>query len=161
MKIYIVGIVAAGKTTFAKELSEHMGIPFHELDTVVYVQTHSVKRKRSPEEQLQVIREIDRGGDWIIEGTYRESCRCLFDLADRIIFLDPPLRKRLFRIFKRYLKQKLKIEPCHYRSDLHMLRCMYRWTFDFERNRPDFTAMLNNYHEKLVTVADPREFQLD
>jgi len=33
-KIYIVGMVASGKTTFAKNLSKEMGIPFYELDVL-------------------------------------------------------------------------------------------------------------------------------
>ena len=39
-----------------------------------------------------------------------------------------------------------------------MLRCVYQWTFDFERSRPKFTGMLNRYKEKLTTISDPREF---
>jgi len=38
-KIYIVGMVASGKTTFAKNLSKEMGIPFYELDCIVRVKT--------------------------------------------------------------------------------------------------------------------------
>jgi adenylate kinase family enzyme len=35
-KIYIVGIVASGKTTFAKQLSKITGIPWYELDNIVH-----------------------------------------------------------------------------------------------------------------------------
>lgn len=42
--------------------------------------------KRTPDEQVEVIKDIDRTGQWIFEGTNRESHQCLFDMADIIIF---------------------------------------------------------------------------
>ena len=42
----------------------------------------------------EVIRRLDAEGDWIVEGCYRESQKILFDLADQVIFLDPPLHVR-------------------------------------------------------------------
>ena len=154
-RIYIIGIVASGKTTFAKALSAQLGIPHYELDTIVHVDTDAARYKRTPEEQIQVIEEIDKAGDWIIEGTYRASCHCLLDIADYIIFLNTPLWKRIFRIFFRFIKQQLRIEPCHYQSDLKMLRRMYKWTLDFERDRHRFTSMLYGYKEKLHVISKP------
>ncbi|WP_277619935.1 hypothetical protein [Listeria aquatica] len=36
MKIWIIGSVASGKTTLAKELQKELGIPYHELDVFVH-----------------------------------------------------------------------------------------------------------------------------
>lgn len=157
-KIYIIGIVASGKTTFSKELPKSSGIPHYELDSIIHEQTANGRYKRTPEEQVQAIHEIDKTGQWIIEGTYRKSCQCLFDLADYVVFLDTPLWKRLIRIFSRFVKQQLKIEPCLYKSDLRMLRMMYKWTFEFEQNRLEFLAMLSQYQDKLLVISDPRAF---
>jgi len=73
-------------------------------------------------------------------------------MADQIIFLDTPLWKRKFRIFIRYIKQKLGIEKCLYQKDLRMLKKMYQWTKDFESNRDEFNAMLNEYEDKLIII---------
>lgn len=100
-KILISGIVASGKTTLAKRLSEAMNIPWYELDSIVYHQTATERYKRTAEEQIEVINHIDRSGTWIMEGTDRKSYRCLFDMADTVIFLDPPLWKRRIRILTR------------------------------------------------------------
>ena len=35
-KIHIIGSVASGKTTLAKELSRKLAIPYYELDNVVW-----------------------------------------------------------------------------------------------------------------------------
>lgn len=46
-KIYIVGSVASGKTTFAKELSVSLDIPWFELDCIVYQKTENGRYKRT------------------------------------------------------------------------------------------------------------------
>ena len=157
-KIYIVGIVASGKTTMAKLLSKTLNIPFYELDCVVYVKNKNGRYKRTPAEQVQEINRIDKEGNWIFEGTYRESYKCVFDLADEIIFLDPPLRIRKLRILLRYFKQKLRIEPCHYKSDIKMLKLMYKWTNDFELNRQEFENILEMYKDKLIRISRINEY---
>jgi hypothetical protein len=156
-KIYIIGIVASGKTTMAKQLSRQLNIPWYELDNIVYHQTDAGRSKRSPEEQQRIIADMDREGGWIFEGVDRSSYSCLYELADTIIVLDPPLWKRKYRIFARYVKQQLGIEKCHYKSDWKMLRNMYRWTRDFERNRAAFEARLRPYQSKIVRLKDSRE----
>ncbi|WP_152393110.1 P-loop NTPase family protein [Paenibacillus guangzhouensis] len=153
-KIFIIGIVASGKTTLAKQLSKEMNIPWYELDNIVHHQTDEGRMKRTPEEQVEVIMEIDRGGKWIFEGTNRESYQCLLDMADTIVFLDPPLWKRKVRIFTRFLKQNLGIEKCNYKPDIKMLKLMYKWTRDFENNRLAIEAQLNVYNNKLIRVSD-------
>ena len=160
-KIYIVGIVASGKTTLAKRLSEQLNISNYELDCIVWHKTNTERFKRTSEQQVKVIKNINSVGDWIIEGTYRESCHCLFDMADRIIFLDTPLWKRKYRILLRYIKQQLGIEKCHYKSNLKMLKLMYMWTKDFECNRTDFENMLNQYKHKLTVITNEKSLDLN
>lgn len=159
-KIYIIGIVAAGKTTLAKQISKKLNIPCYELDSVVWNKTVHGRYKRTPQEQEVVINGINNSGDWIIEGTYRESCQQLFDMADKIVFLDTPLLKRKCRIFLRFIKQKLHIEKCNYKSNIKMLKLMYKWTNDFERNRDGFEKMLSKYEDKVVIVKHTKRLNI-
>ncbi|WP_223275772.1 EutP/PduV family microcompartment system protein [Paenibacillus elgii] len=85
-KVLIIGIVASGKTTLAKRLSQKMNIPSYELDGIVHPQTPDGRYKRTADEQVEVIREIDKSGAWIFEGTDRESYQCLFDMATPLSF---------------------------------------------------------------------------
>lgn len=149
-KIFIVGIVASGKTTLARKLSLERQIPWHELDRIVHPGTDTDTFKRSPEEVEAVIRDIDRQGPWIMEGTDRPSCQLLYELADTVIFLDPPLWKRRIRILTRYAKQKAGVEACRYKPDRAMLKRMFGWTREFERSRPAFEAKLLRYRHKVV-----------
>jgi adenylate kinase family enzyme len=158
-KIYIVGIVASGKTTFAKQLSKITGIPWYELDNIVHDDIKKERNKRTEEEQIAIISEIDKKGDWIIEGTYRKSCHVLFDLADKIFFIDPPIWKRRIRIFYRFIKQNLGIEKCNYIPNLEMLKSMYKWTNDFEKKRVEFEDMLKCYKDKLLIAKSTKQIR--
>jgi len=154
---HIVGIVASGKTTLARRLSERLNIPWYELDRIVYHRIGNARYKRTPEEQYEVIQEIDRQGAWIFEGTDRSSYRFLFEMADTVIFLDTPLWKRKIRIVTRFLKQNLGLEPCDYKPNLHMLKMMFKWTRDFEAGREAFEARLRLCQDKLIRLYDSDE----
>ncbi len=105
MKILIFGIVASGKTTLARKLSKELSIPYYEGDCIAWGFPGEKRYKRSNEEQKEVIYKINENNDWIAEGTYRESQEMLYNLADKIIFLDTPLHVRRFRIVSRFIKQ--------------------------------------------------------
>lgn len=66
-KLFIVGSVASGKTTLAACLSEQLGIPWYELDSLVHVRTAHGRIKRTPEQQMEAMAEIDRQGSWIFD----------------------------------------------------------------------------------------------
>jgi adenylate kinase family enzyme len=154
MKIFIMGIVASGKTTYARELSKQMDLPFVELDGVVYHNVDGVRIKRTPDEQVQVIQQMDAKGSWIAEGVYRPSYHLLLDMADIVVWLDPPLWKRKFRILSRHVKQVIGMEECAYEPDLRMLRNMYMWTKNFEGQRGELDKILQPYLDKLIVVKN-------
>jgi len=118
----------------------------------VYCKSQTERYKRTPEQQVEIIKDIDKSKKWIIEGTYRKSCHCLLDMADTVIFLDTPILLRKFRILKRFVKQQLKIEKCHYKSDFKMLKQMFKWTTEFERDRKNFEKMLQQYQNKVLKL---------
>lgn len=92
MKILIIGIVASGKTTLAKNLSRKLKIKHYEIDSIVH--DDAKNRKRSNDEQQCLIDEIDKNDSWIIEGTLRKNLYNLLELADKIIYIDIPLKVR-------------------------------------------------------------------
>ena len=159
MKILIFGIVASGKTTLAKSISQEYNIPCYEGDCIAWAVSEGRRYKRSDIEQKQEIDRINNQGEWIIEGTYRESQRCIFDMADKIIFLDTPLWIRKIRIITRFIRQKLGIEKCHYKSDMKMLKLMFKWTKEFERDRNRYETILNSYQDKLVIIKSSKELK--
>ncbi len=151
MKILIVGSVASGKTTFAKELFKKLNIKHFEIDSVVHDDDNN--RKRTEEEQKEIFDKINsENNDWIIEGTLRKNLYYLLDYADKIVFIDTPLKIRKRRIITRFIKQKLGIEKSNYKPTLHMLKLMFKWTNDFENKREEFESKLIKYKDKLIIL---------
>lgn len=148
MKILIIGIVASGKTTLARKLSELLGIKHYEIDTIVHDDDKRIKR--SEDEQKRIFKMINKNDEWIIEGTLREHLFYLCDMADKIIYLDVPLNVRRVRIFIRFIKQLFGIEKCNYKVNFKMLRLMYKWTNDFEKNKFAFEDKLFKYGNKVI-----------
>lgn len=148
MKILIIGIVASGKSTLATKLSKQLNIKHYEID--LFVHDDENKKMRSHQEQLDIINEIDKNEDWIIEGTLRKNLYILLDLAEKIIYLDIPLRVRKRRILIRHIKQNLGLEKCGYKPNREMLKKMYKWTDDFEKNKVQFEENINKYKDKLI-----------
>lgn len=151
MKIVIIGIVASGKTTLSKRLSKQKEIPCYEMDSIVHDDINNIKR--SLKEQKNIIMDICKNNnDWIIEGTLRKNMDFVLDIADRIIYIDIPLRLRKRRILIRYIKQKLGIERCNYKPSLKMVKMMYKWTYDFEKEKHLVTEKLRKYKDKIIVL---------
>ena len=157
MKMMIFGIVASGKTTLARKLSAALGIPHYEGDCIAWGFPGDERYKRTPEQQAEIIARLDETGDWIVEGTYRESQKSLFDRADIIVFLDTPLPVRLCRIVIRFVKQRLGTEECHYKPTWEILRLMFKWTWEFEMDRKKYEIILAGYGKKVFHAHTANE----
>lgn len=154
MKILIVGIVASGKTTLARKLSKLLDIKHYEIDSVVHDDINNVKRSEA--EQKKIFKKIDKNSNWIIEGTLRKHLFYLCDMADKIIYLDIPVKVRKKRIFTRFVRQLFGIEKCNYTVNLKMLKLMYKWTNDFEKDKNSFEEKLFKYKDKIIVVKDDK-----
>lgn len=150
MKILIIGIVASGKTTISKKLSKLLGIKHYEIDSVVHDDENNIKRDEK--DQKKIFKDIDKNNDWIIEGTLRKHLFYLCDMADKIIYLDIPIKVRKRRILSRFIKQLLRIEKCNYKVSFNMLKLMYKWTDDFEENKDEFEEKLFKHRDKVIIV---------
>lgn len=148
MKILIVGTVGTGKTTLARKLSKDYNIKYYEIDSIVHDDSQN-GRKREEEEQNVIIKNINQNENWIIEGVLRKNLQYLLELADKIIYLDVPKDKRNIRILKRYIKQRLKLEKSNYKPDIKMLKMMFKWSNDFEKNKKKLENVLIKYKNKL------------
>lgn len=158
MKILIIGSVASGKTSLARKLSRKLNINYYEIDSIVHDDRNNYKR--SPEEQKKIINEInDKENDWIIEGTLRKNLFYLLDMTDVIVYLNMNVRIRKWRIIKRFVKQKLRLEKSNYKPSIEMLKLMFKWTSDFEKNKNELELMLDTYKEKLIKLNNKNEIK--
>lgn len=154
MKILIIGTVGTGKTTLARKLSEKYNIKYYEIDSIVHDDIN--KKKRTDKQQKEIIRDINKENDWIIEGVLRKNLEYLLEMAEKIIYLNIPKKIRNKRIIARYIKQKIGIEKSNYKPNLEMLKMMFKWSNEFEKNRDEFENKLNKYVDKLEVIGNEK-----
>ena len=105
-KIYIIGPVGSGKTTFATKLSKMYDIKYYELDKVSWDDEHGNIR-RSDEEAQKLFKKILKNKKWIIEDVGRDKFRQGRIDADIIYYIKLSRIKSYYRVTKRWIKQRL------------------------------------------------------
>ena len=103
VKLHIVGIPSAGKTTLGRDLAALLDIAFHPLDEVAFVDERWTLRPVAARDAM--IRAIVNEPDFVTEGGFLDWTEDLFAVADRIIWLDPPLRTLMWRHVRRHGRQ--------------------------------------------------------
>ncbi|MCC3359278.1 DNA topology modulation protein FlaR [Bacillus sp. REN16] len=155
-RIHIIGSVGSGKTTFAKHLSLKLNIPFYELDNVVWIRDKSGDIRRTEKEREEYLNSILQSESWIIEGVHNEDwVSSSFYHADLILFLDPSYSIRTYRIIKRFLKQKLRLEHSNYKPTWKIFLKMFKWNRHFEEmGKPSFLNKYEVYKDKILIIED-------
>ncbi|MDY0407546.1 DNA topology modulation protein FlaR [Virgibacillus soli] len=161
MKIHIIGSVGSGKTTLAKSISEKIGVPYYELDKVVWRRTTTGDIRKSPVEIEKDLLQILQKDSWIVEGVHqRDWVIHSFNEADIIIVLDLNYSVRVYRIIKRYIRQKLNIETANYRPTFKMFIKMFKWNHLYNRDRKKMFNMFKDNEEKLILIKKSQDLQI-
>ena len=102
MRVNVKGISGSGKSSFARRLAERLGVPCLELDEVHHIGPNWTEA--TPEALQASVREFiasARSG-WVIDGNYEAKLGDLvLEQADLIVWLDPPLRVPMRRLWRR------------------------------------------------------------
>ena len=105
-KVYIIGPVGSGKTTFAEKLSNKYNITYYELDKISWDDEHG-NVKRSDDEVKALFNVILSKDQWIIEDVGRSKFKQGLIEADIIYYIKLSRIKSYFRVTKRWIRQRL------------------------------------------------------
>jgi len=100
VKIHVIGIPSAGKTTLARDLSDRLGATHYALDGLAFVDERWTLRP--PEERDAMLAEILEEPSFVTEGGFLGWTDELLAAADLVVWLDPPLRILVWRHFRRF-----------------------------------------------------------
>lgn len=157
LKLDIIGSVASGKTTLAREISTKYQIPFYEKDNIVWERTLNGDRKRSPKERDRIFQEILKSDNWIVEGSPRKNLHESFKYCDYIILLDVNILTRLFRVFRRWIRQRRGTERYNSKPTLKFLYFNIKWVFEFNFERKAIIKDLTKYGTKYIVFHNSQQ----
>jgi len=103
-RVSVVGNSGSGKTTFARELANKLGVPYLELDAVFHQPGWS--QLAMEEFRDRVARVIAEPG-WVIDGNYSAVRDLVWQRADTVVWLDIPRAVVMRRLVRRTVTRLL------------------------------------------------------
>jgi len=104
-RIMVLGGAGAGKSTFARALSENLGHPLVHLDRLFFGPGWTPMEDAAARGALTTVLA---GGVWIVEGVYPQVNDVTLARADTVIWLDQPPWRRLWRAWRKTRRHRGK-----------------------------------------------------
>ena len=152
-KIYIFGGTGAGKTTFAKKLSEILNIPFYTTDMFVY--RKDWKSKYSEKERGKRVADVAKKKKWIVEGVHRSLwITPIFKKADYVIILDINVFMRYIHVIKRYFERRKSKNP----DDIKITLKILNWTRKYTHGHlPDHKRLIKLHKKEFIILKNKKQ----
>ena len=151
-KIYIIGPVGSGKTTFATQLSELYHIPYYELDKVSW--NDDIHVKRSDEEALKLFQNIIKKKNWIIEDVGRDKFQQGRKAADIIYYIKLSRWKSYYRVTKRWIRQRFGNERYNVYPKFNQWIYYLSTVNSYYKKEKEKMKSLEEYQNKLKIVTN-------
>lgn len=160
-RIMVIGISAGvGKSTFARELGEILGMKVHHLDALFWKPNWV---EASIEEFSAAQKKIVQQNQWIVEGNYTNTFNIRSEKADTVIYLELPLYICLYRVVKRWLMNLGKTRPdmgegCKEKIDWAFIKFIYS-TYYPRRKKMEkrFQSFQEEDHKKIIVKLKSRQ----
>lgn len=152
-RVSVIGTTGSGKTTFAAQLAQVLGVRHIELDALSWEpdwQTVSTDELRS-----RVATAID-GDGWVVDGNYSSVRGLVWDRIDAVVWLDYAWPLVMSRIIRRTIRRLVTRELCCNGNRENIRRVLSRdsiivWALrTYRRHRRDYPALLNALEQKGV-----------
>ena len=99
-QIMVVGCPGSGKSTMAIRIAQKLDLPVVHLDKIHYA---PVWQERTKAEKIRLAMRAEQADRWVIDGNLSATYPHRLSRADCCVWLDIPLRIRLWRVLKRRL----------------------------------------------------------
>lgn len=106
-RVMIVGQPGSGKSWLARAVGERTGLPVYHMDLLHWKPGWT---ERPMPEKKAMARAIEDRPEWVFEGGLSVTYATRLARADTLLVLDVPLAVRVWRIFWRTIRFKLKGE---------------------------------------------------
>lgn len=150
-KAIIIGCPGAGKSTFARKLSDKMHLPLYYLDMLWHKPDRTTVDRNIFDEKLK---EIVLKEKWIIDGNYGRTLEMRIQWCEAIFLLDFPVEECLAGAKSRIGKQRVDMPWIENEFDEEFKQ----WIMDFPKNElPIVYELLDRYKgEKSIYVFRSR-----
>lgn len=150
-KAIIIGCLGAGKSTFARKLSDKMHLPLYYLDMLWHKPDRTTVDRNIFDEKLK---EIVLKEKWIIDGNYGRTLEMRIQWCEAIFLLDFPVEECLAGAKSRIGKQRVDMPWIETQFDEEFKQ----WIMDFPKNElPIIYELLDRYKgEKSIYVFHSR-----
>ena len=99
-RIMVVGCPGSGKSTVAIRIAQKLDLPVVHLDQIHYAPGW---QERTEVEKTRLATRAEQADRWVIDGNLSANYPHRLSRADCCVWLDIPLRIRLWRVLKRRL----------------------------------------------------------
>ena len=151
-KIYIIGPVGSGKTTLSRSLSKKLNIKCYELDKVVWDDDNG-NIKRSDKEIKELFSNILKEKSWIIEDVGRNKFEEGRDKADIIYYIKMKKNTALYRVTKRWIKHKLRLEKYNYPPTIKHYFDTISIVKGYYKKEKTKLESLKKYQDKIIFIT--------
>jgi adenylate kinase family enzyme len=158
MKIHILGGSGTGKSYISEKISKQYQIPHFDLDNIFWDNEALSYGKKMPiDKRTERLNEILEKDNWILEGVFYDWLNDSFALADYIFILKTKPIVYNYRIIRRFIRRKLRLEKAK-KETLKSLKDLLIWTNKYQKKKiPKIISFLEQHHNKVIMIDKAEE----
>jgi len=101
-RINVVGTSGSGKTTFARQLAQALGLPYYEMDALYWKPGW---QEPSYPEFMAKLEAVAAQPRWVLDGNYSRTQPIKWRNVEQVIWVDPSLARTLWRVTARTIRR--------------------------------------------------------